>query len=425
MDTLLAISLRALMRRTNWVRYRHMLDDDTFPNTQASAIYSLLRDMHESSKKDIDERALRSAVDATSSGDRCDELQQVVSNIMEEDEPDEDQTDYAFRQYVARGKATRAARMVVTHRDSPVFDYGVPAKLLADAERIATGSRVEVVESREAALPGDPEMEREVVPLGLSDRLDAALAGGVGRGELLVIMAPQNVGKTSYLWRATSNAALAGENCWAATLEIALRKCYGRYYQCLTGLTNTEMLSARRLINQRRKQVAGHVWFNDYRGRGKLTPSQLHAELEQARDEGKDISFVMIDYAGIMKPDGARYNRGDHLIKGEMVVDLRGVAAEFDIPIITAWQVNRIGSTKLVFGPEDVADSWEVCQHADIILGLNQTREERRENVMRIKVMKQREDTDFPLVYVHSDLRRMNICDLEGAPDDATESPDA
>lgn len=418
MDALLATTLRALMSRANWTRYRHMLDDDTFPNTQAAAIYALLRDMHASSKADIDERALIAAVDATCSGDRQDELHQVIADIMEdEDEPDEDQIEYAFRQYVARGKATRAARMVVTHRDSPVFDYSVPAKLLADAERIASGARVEVIESRDAALPGDPEMEREVVPLGFSARLDAALAGGVGRGELLVIMAPQNVGKTSYLWRATTNAALAGENCWTATLEIALRKCYGRYYQCLTGLTNTEMLSARRLINQRRKQVPGHLWFNDYRRREKLSPAQLHAELEMAYNEGREVSYVMLDYAGIMKPDGMRYNRGDHLIKGEMVVDLRGVAAEFNVPIVTAWQVNRIGSTKLVFGPEDVADSWEVCQHADIILGLNQTMAERNENVMRVKVMKQREDTDFPLVYLHSDLRRMKIMDLEGAED--------
>jgi len=344
-------------------------------------------------------------------------MQQVINHVMEEDEPDDDQIDYAFRQYVARGKAARAARMVVTHRDSPVFDYGVPARLLADAERIATGQRVEVVESRDAALPGDDEMVRDFVPLGISDRLDAALAGGVGRGELLVILAPQNVGKTSYLWRIATNAALAGENCWTATLEIALRKCYGRYYQCLTGLTNTEMLTARRLINTRRKKVNGKVWFNDFRGRSKLSPAQLHAELEQARDEGKEVSFVMIDYAGIMKPDNARANRGDYLIKGEMVVDLRGVAAEFDVPIITAWQVNRIGSTKLVFGPEDVADSWEVTQHADIILGLNQTRQEQQENVMRVKVMKQREDTDKPLLYLHSDLRRMKICDLEGADD--------
>jgi len=61
MDALLATSLRALMKRSNWVRYRHMLDDEAFPNTQASTLYVLLRDMHEVSKTDIDERALRAA----------------------------------------------------------------------------------------------------------------------------------------------------------------------------------------------------------------------------------------------------------------------------------------------------------------------------------------------------------------------------
>ena len=410
------------MVRKNWTAYRHMLDEETFPNTQAAALYALLRDMHDSSKANIDETALRSAIQATSKGDLRTELLRVVDDIMEEEQVDEDQTDYAIRQYVARGKASRATKMVLAHCDSPVFDYGVPAKLLVDAERIAKGERVAIVEAGSAGLPGDPELARRVVPLGLSSKLDAELAGGAGRGELLVVLAPFGRGKTSYLWRMVANAAMAGEHCWTASLEIAQYKCIHRYYQCLTGLTNSEMMNARKLVKGRRAKVAGKIWFNDYRGRGKLSPSMLHAALEQALDEGQEISYVMIDYAGIMKPDGSTRNRGDHLIKGEMIVDLRGVAAELDVPIVTAWQVNRVGSTKLVFGPEDVADSWEVVQHADTVLGLNQTAGEEKENVMRVKIMKQREDTSRALLYLHSDLKRMRIGDLEGSENEAGEA---
>lgn len=415
MDTFLAIALRSLMSRKSWTQYQHMLDEDTFPNQQAAALYVLLRDMHASSRSSVDEIALRSAIEATTKGSRRKELLGVVDSIMEEGEIDEGQTDYAIRQYVARGKAARAARMVITHSDSPVFDYGVPAKLLSDAAIVAHGETVDAVEARTAGLPGDEEMVRNYVPLGLSDDLDAALGGGVGRGELLVFMATFGRGKTSYMWRATANAALAGENCWTSTMEVAPYKCINRYYQCLTGLTTLEMIGARALVSGRRAQVPGQVWFNDHRGRAKLSPASLAAALERAQDEGKEISYVMLDYAGIMKADGDMRGRGDHRIKGEMLVDLRGVAADFDVPIITGWQVNRVGSSKLVFGPEDVADSWEVVQHADIVLGLNQTPDELRDGIMRIKIMKQREDTARDLLYLSSDLRRMKISALEGS----------
>lgn len=424
MDTLLALTLRSLMRRSNWVKYRHMLDDDTFPNTQAAALYTLIKDMHLMSKVDLDTLALQSAINATTQGDRCAELLNVIQEFEELDEVDDEQVEYAIRQYVARGKASQAARLVITNRDSPVFDYAVPAKLLADASRISSEKHDACLEVLDAGLPGDDNMVRCATPLGLSDALDDALAGGVGRGELLVVMAPFGRGKTSYLWRMASNAAQAGEGVWAATLEIKRYKCVNRYYQCITHLTNTELLEGRRLVAGRRKKVKGKLWIADYTSR-MLTPSMVQAEVEQLRADGHEITYVMIDYAEIMRPEIRTYGKQEPKILGDMMVDLRRVANVLDVPIVTAWQVNRVGSTKLVFGPDDVSESWEVVKHADIILGLNQSDHEAQQNVMRIKIMKQREDVSRNIFYLHSDLRRMNITDLEGSSNGEEEEGEA
>jgi replicative DNA helicase len=304
--------------------------------------------------------------------------------------------------------------MVVSHGDSATFDYAIPAKIMADAARVSHGQMQRAVASAEAPLPGDAELERRVVPLGLSAELDACLMGGVGYGELLVYLAPPCRGKTSYLWRTATNAAQVGRNVLGVTLEINGRKCWQRHYQCLTHLTNTELADARDLVVAERDRMPGKLWVHDY-SYSKYTPTMLQADVEQMRAEGHDVDYIMIDYMEIMSASETVYGKGSgkHVFLGDMVTDLRRVANALNVPIITAWQINRQGADRYVFTPQDISECWEVVKIADIIIGLNQGELEQANNVMRAKVMKQREDTALPLVYLHSDLRRMIVKPLE------------
>jgi replicative DNA helicase len=180
----------------------------------------------------------------------------------------------------------------------------------------------------------------------------------------------------------------------------------------LTNMTNDEMIDARKMVMRKRKQVRGRVYVNDYTSQI-LTPNLVQHEVEVMRSEGLSVDFVMIDYLEIMHSDALGSNRSKkHEVLASTVVELRRVANALDVPILSAWQVNRAGSNKFVFGPEDISECWDAFKHADSVLGLNQTDLEAVNNVMRIKIMKQREDTERAMVYLHSDLRRMRITQL-------------
>lgn len=416
MDALLRLTLRSLMFRRKWTAYRHIIDEQTFNSSVASSIYQLLLELHAASKRNVSKVALTAAVEATTGGKHKKELLAAVDELMEVDKDDLEDADYAIRQYVARTKALKASTLVGLHVDDPQFSYAVPARMLADAARISSGAAQERLCASSAGLPGDATLERHAVPLGLSPKLDTALLGGVGRGELLVLLAPPKRGKTSYLWRMATNAVLAGETVLAVTMEIRPRKCWLRYYQSLTGLTYTEMVKNRQLIAARRAQAKGDIVLLDYSSQ-RFTPNMLETEIEQAWDDGLPISFVMIDYLEIMQPSYGWGHTGKNFSSlGDMVVDVRQLAGRFDLPVVTAWQVNRVGTDKTVFCSTDISESYEVIKHADIILGLNQSNEELRNNIMRMQVMEQRESPERPLIHLHSDMTRNLIHDLEGAP---------
>jgi len=418
-DELLAVALRSLMQRDRWTSYQHLLDEDVFPNTQAAGIYIILRDLHDASELDVDPVVMRATIEATTEGDQRTELLRVASEIMEQELVDGEQLDVAIRRYIARGKAVKAARLVGTHINSPIFDYDVPAQLLAEAAQVAKGSRECGLNIHDAGLPGDPELERVAMAVGLSDQLDAELGGGIARGELLVILGPPGRGKTTCLWIAAAMAARAGEHVWASTLEIQPYKCVKTFYRALVHATDSELPKLRKQVKKERAALKGGMWLDDHVGHA-LTPSMVESRVEQLRAQGYPVSYVMIDYAGKMRPDYNRRGQRSDEALGDMIVALREVANRLNVPIITAWQVRRVGSGKFEFSADDVAECWGVVQHADIILGLNQTDQELIDRQLRLKVLKQRENDARQVFLLHSDMRRCLVRDFFSDGDDTT-----
>lgn len=407
MASLLATTLRALMFRKTWMRYQSVLTDESFPNTNAAAVYDYLSELHAANKRNVTEQALRLAMEASvSQKARRKELSEFIDTIMEVDKHDLDDAEYAVRSYAARGYGQKAAEYFLSHRDDASLDYGVCARLMSQAHAVSQDTYKVVRSSRQVGLPGDEDMLRVVCGLGISPELDGALSGGIGRGELSILLAPPKRGKTSYLVAAATHAIKEGHHVAWFTLEIPERKVWLRYFQTLVHMTYTEMLRNRQLIAARRAQVPGELYVVDYSAHH-LTPALMVAEVERLRDAGHPIDYVVVDYVELMSPNTGFGRMGANSRNlGDMVIDVRRAGVALDVFMLSAWQINRAGADKTVFGNTDISECWEVVKHADTLMGLNQGPQELVNNVLRIKVMEQRESPARPLIYLHSDMTR-------------------
>jgi replicative DNA helicase len=204
------------------------------------------------------------------------------------------------------------------------------------------------------------------------------------RKELYMIMAPPKVGKTMALLWFGNVAALQGFNVTEFTFETSKDVLADRL-DALNTETETKLLSDKNFYVAKRlasRPARGRFTLFEYPTKT-CTVTEVERQVRKLEtDCGISTDFLIIDYGDIMKP-ARRY---DNPLSEQAAIfeDLRGLAGKFGIPVLTATQVNRTGAGKALTTGTDVAGTFEKIMVADCVISLSQTREERRENKMRI-----------------------------------------
>jgi hypothetical protein len=230
------------------------------------------------------------------------------------------------------------------------------------------------------------------IPTGLAG-LDKIMKGGLGNGELGVVIAPPNRGKSFGLINIGAGAILEGYNVAHYTLEMPEPQVSKRYDQRMTGKDFNYMRenADKVLISilNIQKFHKGKLFVKKYRTnecsvdtiRSHLT--RLYMEKEFRPD------LIIVDYADLLKP---RKSYADKRFELESVyLDLRDLGSEYDCPVWTASQTNRGGLDKKVITIGDLAEAFNKANIADFMAALCQTTEEKEDGIMRWHVAKYRD----------------------------------
>jgi replicative DNA helicase len=109
--------------------------------------------------------------------------------------------------------------------------------------------------------------------------------------------------------------------------------------------------------------------------------------------KGFKADALIVDYADIMR-SSAKYN--DRRFELDTIYqELRNIGIEFDIPVITATQLNREGLKELSNGgiltEEYIAESYGIARHVDCAVTINATPQDNANNQSVIYVCKNRD----------------------------------
>jgi len=209
--------------------------------------------------------------------------------------------------------------------------------------------------------------------------------GGFGQKELYIIMAGPKRGKTMALLYFGNACAEAGYNCLYFTCEVSREICTDRLDAMCSGTLTKELLSysghVRDCLMSRRPR--GKFFILEYPTKS-LTPTEVERQITKAQvEKGVPIDMVIVDYLDIMKP-GRRYKDNPWIEQAGIGEDLRGIAGRFNIPVVTATQVNRAGTSKKVVGGTDIAGTYEKIMVADEVITLSATGDELRDKKLRV-----------------------------------------
>lgn len=255
---------------------------------------------------------------------------------------------------------------------------------------------------------------REVVPA--LKGLDAEIGGGLGGGELGVVLSPTGGGKSMVLVKFATNAFKNGKNVVYYTLELKEKIIGNRIDSCLFNLELTHIPEFSDIIKERIKKYKtdrGRLFIKEFpTGVATVNTIRNHIKILE-RDNNFKPDIIIVDYADIMKSTSSYSERRYNLTN--IYEGLRGVAMEFNIPVWTACQSNRESIDSEYFDLKSISESLGKAQTADIVVGLARTNEDKKNKKASLIVLKNRQGRDGFIIPLYFDTAKIDIRHMENS----------
>lgn len=253
--------------------------------------------------------------------------------------------------------------------------------------------------------------ERNPVSTGW-DRVDGITQGGLGRGELGVVIAPTGAGKSMALVHLGAMAVKAGLQVVHYTLELSDTVVASRYDSCLTGVPLTSLMDQKEYILEEVKGVKGKLIIKEYPTKTAST-SVIKNHLKRIVSSGQKVDMIIVDYGDLLNPT-VRYKEKRTELE-TIYEELRAIAMEFICPVWTASQTNRSGLNAEVVTMESISEAFNKCFVADFIFSVSRTVDDKKTNSGRIFIAKNRNGPDGIVMPLYMDTSVVKMEVLEDA----------
>ena len=255
------------------------------------------------------------------------------------------------------------------------------------------------------------EKARNPVSTGWT-KIDKITKGGLGSGELGVVIAPTGAGKSHVLVHLGAQALKQGKNVVHFTLELADTAVASRYDACLTGVNLDHLMTSKDQIYGKIKEIDGQLIVKEYPTKSATTVT-LKNHLEKIRQTQMEVDMIIVDYGDLLRSTTNRKNAEKRHELESIYEELRGIAQEFGCPVVTASQTNRKGLNEEVITMESISEAFNKCFVADFIISLSRTIKDRNCNIGRLFIAKNRNGPDGIIYSIFMDTGTVKIKVLE------------
>ena len=245
--------------------------------------------------------------------------------------------------------------------------------------------------------------------------------GGLSSKTLNIAMAGTGVGKSLFMCHFAANCLSQGYNVLYITLEMAEERIAERIDANLLNIRLDDLVSLPKSMYDKkmedlRSKFSGRLIIKEYPTAAASTNHfrALLNELNLKRNFKPNIIFV--DYINICS--SARIRPGQYVNSYSYVKsiaeELRGLAVEFDVPIMSATQTNRQGFQNTDVGLEDTSESFGLPATADFMFAIISNDKLEEVNQILVKQLKNRygDPTINKKFLVGIDRAKMKLLDL-------------
>ena len=362
------------------------------------------------------------------SGDEFSEVKTIINNFTDESVNDEwlEKTTEKWCRDRAIYIALMESVLIADNKDKNKNRDAIPS-ILSDALAVSFDNHVghDYIEDYEERFISYHEKKTKI-PFDL-DFFNKITKGGLPNKTLNIALAGTGVGKSLFMCHMASANLLDGYNVLYVTLEMAEEKIAERIDANLLNTNIKEIVELPKQIfdtkvNNLVKKTKGKLIIKEYPTAGAHSGhfKSLLNELALKKSFKPDIIFI--DYLNICA--SSRYRAGSNVnsysyIKA-IAEELRGLAVEANVPIVSATQTTRSGFSSSDVDLTDTSESFGLPATADLMFALISTEELETLNQIMVKQLKNRynDPTIYKRFIVGIDRGKMRLYDCEQSAQD-------
>ena len=285
------------------------------------------------------------------------------------------------------------------------FDNAVGHDYLADSD-----TRFDYYHRIEERVPFDLEFFNKITNGGLPNKtLNIALAG-------------TGVGKSLFMCHMAASSLSEGKNVLYITLEMAEERIAERIDANLMNITMDDLHELpKKMFDDKiakiTKKTSGTLIVKEYPTASAHSAHFRGLIKELAIKKSFKPDIIFIDYLNICS--SSRFKAGNNMnsytIIKSIAEELRGLAVETNVPIMSATQTTRGGFSNTDVGLEDTAESFGLPATADLMFALISTEELEELNQICVKQLKNRynDPTMNKRFIIGIDRAKMKLFDVE------------
>jgi archaellum biogenesis ATPase FlaH len=245
--------------------------------------------------------------------------------------------------------------------------------------------------------------------------LDKRLFGGMNRGELNIFAGGSGSGKSLFMQNIAINWATQGLNGVYLTLELSEGLCAMRMDSMVANCSTKEVFKELDTVEMKVKMTgkkSGSLRIKYMPAQSNV--NQIRSYLKELQIQtGKRLDFIMVDYLDLVMPVSAKVSPNDLFVKDKYVSEeLRNLAKELNILMITASQLNRGAVEEIEFDHSHIAGGLSKINTADNVFGIFTSRAMRERGRYQLQLMKTRSSSGVGMkVDLEYDLETLRITD--------------
>ena len=254
------------------------------------------------------------------------------------------------------------------------------------------------------------------------EKLNLITKGGLPNKTLNIALAGTGVGKSLFMCHVAGSVLAQGKNVLYITMEMSEERIAERIDANLLDvpldqINNLSFDMFSNKIAKLKKTTNGKLIVKEY-PTGSAHSNHFRALLNELKLKKKFVpDMIFIDYLNIcassrMKAMGGSINSYTYI--KAIAEELRGLAVEFDVPIVSATQTTRSGYGSSDPGLEDTSESFGLPATADLMFALVSNEELESQGQIMIKQLKNRynDPAAHKRFVVGIDRSRMKIFDV-------------